>query len=65
MTGLKRCPFCSGTPVFMDESYSLSVHGVRLMCTRCKLTTPMFPTYTELKAYWNTRYDEEEDDDRK
>jgi hypothetical protein len=25
----------------------------------------MFPTYTELKAYWNTRYDEEEDDDRK
>lgn len=66
MSELRRCPFCNSTPVFMDESaYAFSLQGVRLMCPKCKLITPIFPTYTELTAYWNTRYNEEEDDDRK
>lgn len=63
---LKRCPFCNGTPYYEDDGANpFTLTGIRLRCSNCHIVTPVFTTYQELAAYWNTRYDEETDDDLK
>lgn len=61
---LKRCPFCNGTAYYLDDG-AFTPTGIRLCCSNCHIVTPTFTTYQELATYWNTRYDEEEDDDLK
>lgn len=63
---LKRCPFCNGTAYYIDDGDTpLASTGIRLCCSNCHIVTPIFTNYKELASYWNTRYNEEEDDDLK